>query len=112
MFGTEYAGKYWGYFIVCSVTWWVVASLLLFLTWNKVVAVIANIKTVKFWHAMLVVATLAVFCAPRYYGKKHFRGGHHGYGKYQKCPGGLKGEKCPFYEEMKQKWMEGQKEAE
>jgi len=107
MFG--YTGCWW--FLVCILLWWAVASFLLFLTWNKVIVLVANLKAVKFWHALLVVATISVFCLPQY-AKRGHRGWHHGKGKYSKqykCPGGAQWEKCPFAEEKKQ-WLEERKE--
>ncbi|MDO8493790.1 MAG: hypothetical protein Q7S68_00435 [Deltaproteobacteria bacterium] len=51
--------------------WWVVSSILLFLVWNKVVAALTNVKTGKFWQALLVVLTIAVLCiAPKMVMKK------------------------------------------
>lgn len=50
--------------ILCAIGWWLIASAFLMLSWNSVVAAIANVKKVKYWHVLLVVLTLAVLCAP------------------------------------------------
>lgn len=51
--------------------WWFVASTLLFLTWNKVVVFLTGLKKVKWWQALLFVATIAIFCCPRKYSRYH-----------------------------------------
>lgn len=66
--------------IISVIAWWLVASALLYFTWNHVVAALTSAKQAKFWHALLVVATLAAFCAPRMMCK-----GKHGWKKG--CPG-------------------------
>ena len=56
--------------------WWLLASALLFFTWNKVIAALAPVRSAKFWQAVLVVATLVAFCGPRYVMKyKRYYGG-------------------------------------
>ena len=44
--------------------WWFVASGLIFATWNHVVAMQMKVKKVKYWHALLVVASIAIFTIP------------------------------------------------
>jgi hypothetical protein len=58
----------WAICIVCAIGWWLIASGLLFLSWNSVVAAIANVKKVKYWHALLVMITVAVMCGPLFCG--------------------------------------------
>lgn len=48
-----------------GIGWWLLAAILLVLTWNKVVTVVVqNVKPIKFWHALLVVALLIVLFGP------------------------------------------------
>ena len=54
----------WTICILCAIGWWLIASALLFLSWNRVIAAIANVKQVKYWHVLLIVLTLVVLCAP------------------------------------------------
>ncbi|MBI4925126.1 MAG: hypothetical protein HY843_04305 [Bdellovibrio sp.] len=68
----------WGYCFLSCIAWWLIASALLYFTWNKVIAYIVSLKKIQFWQALLFVAMLCVFCAPRYYfahktwhGQKH-----------------------------------------
>ena len=63
-------GEWW--MCLMMVLWSVVASSLLFFTWNKVVVYLAGLKEVKLWQALLVFATVAIFCYPKKY--KHY---HH-----------------------------------
>ena len=65
-----HSGGWWMYLMM--VGWWVVASTLLFVTWNKVIVFLTGLKEVKIWQALLVVATIAMFCYPR----KHIRCHH------------------------------------
>jgi hypothetical protein len=60
--------------ILCVIGWWLIASGLLLLSWNKVVAAVANVKKVKYWHVLLVVLTLAVLCCPLCCGRNACRG--------------------------------------
>jgi hypothetical protein len=60
----------WWKVLVC-VVWWLVASTLLFFTWNKVIVFLTELKAVKLWQALLFVATVAVLCYPRKYGRSH-----------------------------------------
>lgn len=53
-----------GHMWVCGLIWYVVASLLLFVTWNKVMTVVAKAKAVKWWHAFLFLGTVIVLCTP------------------------------------------------
>jgi len=64
----------WATCILCAIGWWLIASALLLLSWNAVVAVIANVKKVKYWHALLVVLTLVVLCGPLCCGRQACRG--------------------------------------
>lgn len=57
-----------------SLAWIGVTSLLLYYTWNKVVAAMTTLKKVKFIQSLLVVATIFVFCAPCFY-KGYKKGG-------------------------------------
>ena len=55
----------------CVIGWWLLVSALLFVTWNKVIVMLAGLKKVRYWHALLVVATLCAFCLPHHYKKHH-----------------------------------------
>jgi hypothetical protein len=59
-------GHCWWSYLIC-LAWLLVSSGLLMLTWNKVVAAMIKVKSAKYWQALLLVATLSVFCAPRYF---------------------------------------------
>jgi hypothetical protein len=94
----------WVTCILCAVGWWLIASGLLMLSWNIVVAAIANVKKVKYWHVLLIVLTLAVLCGPLWCGRHAGRGMHSGYQKYGKdCCGecGQKPKQCGGCEDWK-----------
>ena len=59
------------------VGWWLVASALLWLTWNRVIGALFKTKAAQFWQAALLIATICVMCAPRYY-MRHGNCGHGG----------------------------------
>jgi hypothetical protein len=78
--------------IVIVVAWWLISSGLLYHTWNKVVRAVAKVSSVKYWQALLFVATVVAFCAP-----KHFiehRG--FGHGCHHCCHGGEGKGDCPY----------------
>jgi hypothetical protein len=64
----------WAICILWAIGWWLIASVLLLLSWNSVIAAIATVKKVKYWHALLVVLTLAVLCGPFCWGRHACRG--------------------------------------
>ncbi|MBI3533862.1 MAG: hypothetical protein HY072_00025 [Deltaproteobacteria bacterium] len=79
----------WGYCVLSCIAWWLIASALLYFTWNKVIAYIVSLKKVRFWQALLFVAMLCVFCAPRYYlAHKTWHG--------QKCSDSSGKTPCPY----------------
>jgi len=91
--------SYWNNAIVCLAIWAVVTSTLLFFTWNEVIAHVTKLKKIKFIHAILVIATLAALCAPKFYAKmrmkhhsSHYKSGKHECSHY-------KGDKsqCPYH---------------
>jgi hypothetical protein len=61
----------WAICILWAIGWWLIASALLLMSWNSVVAAIASVKRVKYWHVLLIVLTLAVLCAPLCCGRGH-----------------------------------------
>jgi hypothetical protein len=75
------SGYCWGKLLIFT-GWWLIASALIFFSWNKVIAVLFKMKQAKYWQALLVIATLSIFCAPKYFGKGHYgkrsgKGYHH-----------------------------------
>lgn len=55
--------------VLWGIGWWLLASVLLLATWNKVVTtVVATVKPIKLWHALLVVAMLIVLFGPMCFG--------------------------------------------
>jgi hypothetical protein len=60
------------------VVWWLAAAILLWQTWNKVIGAVTKVKPVKPWQTLLLVATIAVFCAPRWMA-------HQGFGSHADC---------------------------
>jgi hypothetical protein len=54
----------WAICILWAIGWWLIASWLLLLSWNRVIAAIASVKKVQYWHVLLIVLTLAVISAP------------------------------------------------
>jgi hypothetical protein len=66
-----------------ALAWLLVASGLLFLTWNRVVGAVAKVKPVKYWQALLFLVTVGVLFAPcAAMKKRHGCGAGHG----QSCP--------------------------
>jgi hypothetical protein len=47
-----------------TLVWWLVASALLTLTWNKVLREFRTVKALRFTQALMIVATLIAFVAP------------------------------------------------
>jgi hypothetical protein len=47
--------------------WWFLASGLIWMTWNRVIGAVVKVKPAKYWQALILVATLVVFAAPRFY---------------------------------------------
>lgn len=66
----------WMTVAVC-VGWWLVASTLLWATWNHVVAALTKAKKAKIWQALLLVATLCALGAPRVMMRHHGGCGQH-----------------------------------
>lgn len=65
----NFGGSCW---LTCAgifVVWWLLASGLLFLTWNKVIGGLFKTKPAKYWHALLLIATICCLCLPRAYVK-------------------------------------------
>ncbi len=54
----------WLWSLGMALVWWLVASVLVYYTWNRVVTKVINVRPVGFWGAFLFVATLAVLCGP------------------------------------------------
>lgn len=46
------------------VIWWLLASSLLWFTWNRVVAELFKVKEAKWWQALVLIATVMVLAAP------------------------------------------------
>lgn len=74
----------WTHCLALAAGWWLVASVLLWLTWNHVITAFTKLKPAKIWQALLFVATMAVLCGP-------MRKGHH-------CMSSMAGHKadCPY----------------
>ena len=51
--------------------WWLVASTLLWLSWNRVICAMVKMKPAKLWQSLLLVATLAAFVLPCSLMKRH-----------------------------------------
>ncbi len=69
--------------VAYCVGWWLIASVLLWLTWNRVVAALTKVKPAKFWQAALLLLTVCSLCAPLYWARKHSCG--HGGGGNEPC---------------------------
>lgn len=61
----------WMYCFGWLVVWWLVASVFLYFAWNKVVASLAKLGLVTYWQALLIVATIAVFCGPSHMARRY-----------------------------------------
>ena len=57
--------------------WGLGLSALLMFTWNKVICEQGNWKPVRYWQALLVVATVLAFIVPKYYMKRSAHGKSH-----------------------------------
>jgi hypothetical protein len=83
--------------VLVGLAWWLVASGLLTLTWNKVVCAFAKTKQARYWQALLLVATVCVLCLPRHYMQRR-QMMHCGWGHgccHHHCGDEHKG-KCPY----------------
>ena len=88
-----------------AILWWVIASGLLFVTWNRVLVGLFKLGKVKWWQPFLVVLTVCVLAAPcalkhrgshgsceRGSGCAHeSSGGHEAAGAHHDCGGDCKG---------------------
>lgn len=54
----------WWCCVLWGIGWWVVASLLFFYCWNKILVTVSALKPIKIIQAMLIVLTIAVLLAP------------------------------------------------
>lgn len=54
----------WPTCVAMGVAWWLIASALLFATWNKVLVPLFAFKKGKFWQALLLLTTVIVLCIP------------------------------------------------
>jgi len=59
------AGR-WPFCLISCIAWLLLASLLLYFTWNNVIGSLFKVKKAQYWQALLLVTTILVFCAPRY----------------------------------------------
>jgi len=73
--------------IAFALGWLLLASTLVWLSWNRVIAQLTKVKQLRFWQPMLVIATVAVLVGPwcAMKGKRHC-GDHHGCEKSENCP--------------------------
>jgi hypothetical protein len=60
--------------VLAALGWWLIASGLLLLSWNRVVTTFVTVKKVKYWQVLLVVLTLAVLFVPLCHGRQARRG--------------------------------------
>jgi hypothetical protein len=79
----SHAHSHGWWMLLMYVGWWIIASILLFFTWNKVISFISSWKEVKFWQVLLFVATVSFFCSS----KKHM--GCHKKSCYKTCHKGI-----------------------
>ncbi len=95
-----------------AVCWWLIASALLWKTWNLVIVPMTKLKSGKYTQALLLIAAISfVFCLPRWYSRHHggcamHSGCHHegkGCCEHEGCCGhehGMMGkdgdEECPY----------------
>src|SRR5690242_15777787 len=89
----------WYIALLIGLAWWFIASGLLLLTWNHVVARLSKAKPGQFWQALLFTATLWVFCAPRYFmAMRHFGCCHGGFSHaaFYHDMNGMDGADCPY----------------
>ena len=63
----NYGGYCWMTMALYAVVWFGVASILVWLTWNQVIAVLFQMKKAKLLQALLFVGTLMVLLVPRWY---------------------------------------------
>jgi hypothetical protein len=83
--------------IVMFLVWWLVAAALLWMTWNRVIASLTKVKAVKYWQALLFIATMCALVAPRAYMMKKMAcmRGHHCNQCHHCHEGESKGD-CPY----------------
>ncbi len=78
-----------------GLTWFLISSALLFFTWNYVVTEFTKMKKAKYWQALLVVATICIFCMPRAYMRN--RCYHQNSCCHHMSKGGMSsGSECPY----------------
>lgn len=55
------------------VLWWLFASAMVYVAWNRVVTAVTTAKRMQFGQAMLLIFVGGVLCAP-YHGKHYWKG--------------------------------------
>ena len=48
------------------ILWWVFASAMVYLAWNRVITAVTAAKKMQFGHALLLVFAFGVLCAPHH----------------------------------------------
>lgn len=56
----------WTHAWLWCAAWWLLASIMLWFSWNKVVARVSSLGVMKLWQALLLVLTMIVFCGPHH----------------------------------------------
>lgn len=59
--------------ILSGLAWIFLGSYLLFLSWNKVICYLSKLAEIKYWQALLIVATICFLTLPRFAYKYHFK---------------------------------------
>jgi hypothetical protein len=66
--GPDCSAGCWLMCILGGIIWLLIASGLLLVVWNSVVASLATVKKAKYWHALIVVLTIVVLFGPLCHG--------------------------------------------
>jgi hypothetical protein len=73
-----FGGTCWFSCLALCGGWLLLTSGLLFFTWNKVVCTVVSMKKVKYWQALLALATVCVLVMPLKRGRGHHARHHSG----------------------------------
>lgn len=57
---------FWMWVLPMGFLWWLFASALLYASWNHAIVAVTAAKKIQFKHALLLVFTLGVLCAPHH----------------------------------------------
>lgn len=57
---------WWMWILPMVILWWLFASAIVFVTWNRVITAVTAAKKMQYSHALLLVFAFGVLCGPHH----------------------------------------------